>query len=203
MKMPILTDVDSVLLNYDAGFFTFASKKGFGQLPFENHVPFENRLNVDLSTVQQLIEDFAKSEEFSQLPVYRDAKEYVGLLSANGYRFIAITAPGNADYIVNKRIANLQKHFGDVFENVICLPVGESKEPVLTNWKGTKQLWIEDHPGHAVTGSDLGLRSVLIDHEYNQLDDAKHLIYRVPNRTPWKSIVGYVQFIEDMSKYEY
>lgn len=203
MRSTILTDVDSVLLNYDVGFFSFASKKGFGQLPFENHVPFENRLNVGTDTVRQLIEDFGKSEEFSQLPVYRDAKEHVRLLAAAGYRFTAITAPGDSGYIVSKRIANLKTHFGDVFNDVICLPVGESKKPILKSWEGSRQLWIEDHPGHAIDGASLGLRSVIVDHEYNQLDDAAHLIYRVPNKTPWKSITGYVQFIEDMGTYAY
>lgn len=203
MRSPILTDVDSVLLNYDVGFFSFASKKGFGQLPFQGHVPFHHRLNVDASTVMQLIEDFGKSEEFSQLPVYRDAKEHLTLLASVGYRFTAITAPGDAGHIVTKRIANLKLHFGDIFNDVICLPVGESKTPVLKSWEGSKQLWIEDNPEHAIAGATLGLRSVIIDHEYNQLDDATHLIYRVPNKTPWKSITGYVQFIEDMSTYEH
>lgn len=201
MKEPILTDVDSVLLNYDAGFFTFASKKGFGQLPFDGHASYEQKLNTNSETIQQLIEDFSKSIAFANLPVFRDAKEHLALLSSCGYRFIAVTAPGNTEHVVSKRIANLKTHFGDVFDDVICLPVGSSKEQVLSQWAGSKRLWIEDHPEHAVVGSKLGLRTVLIDHEYNKLNDTEHLIYRVPNKTPWKSIVGYVQFIEDMNNY--
>lgn len=205
MKSVILTDVDSVLLDFDAGFFSYASKRGFGALPFLNthHVPFETRLNISKEEAIELVNDFTKSEDFKKLTPYRDAKPHMDLLTAAGHRFVAVTACGNNSAVVSKRIANLKLHFGDVFDDVICLPIGSSKYETLKQWQNTKQLWIEDHPDHAISGSQLGLRTVLIDHLYNKIDDSQHLIYRVPNKTPWQSIVGYIQFIEDMGTYEY
>lgn len=206
MKSVILTDVDSVLLDYDGGFFTYASKRGFGALPFTNtqHVTYETRLNISTSQVLELLNDFSKSDDFKRLLPYRDAQPHMELLSATGYKFIAVTACGDAPHVVSSRISNLKACFGDVFEDIICLPIQSPKDHILKEWQGSKKVWIEDHPEHSIAGAKLGLRSVLIDQLYNtNVDDTEHLIYRVPNKNPWQSIVGYIQFIEDMGSYEY
>lgn len=198
MSKYILTDVDSVLLNFDTGLFSWISKKGIGALPYTNaDVEFSTRLNLSKEATQLLIDEFIVSEEFAKLKPYKDSQSVIKDLAKQGFKFIAITACGTDSEVKTARRKNLANQFGDVFEDILFTPVGGSKKEHLRRWENSKMLWVEDHVGHAIDGAKLGLRSVLIDHPYNKINDAEHMIYRTSADTPWNCVLNYVLFLED------
>jgi FMN phosphatase YigB (HAD superfamily) len=107
----------------------------------------------------------------------------VNELVKRGYTFGAITSLSEDVYAGKMREYNLQQLFGDVFDFIDCaLDFSVGKEQYLLDRYGGKDYyWIEDSVNHAQAGQRVGLRSVLIDHPYNQDWDGP----RVKN---WKQV---------------
>ena len=71
------------------------------------------------------------------------------------------------------REQNLETLFGKgVFEKVVCLDCGADKDEGLAPYKDSGCIWVEDKPENAECGLNLGLRSYLIAHDFN--DDYNH-----------------------------
>jgi hypothetical protein len=81
--------------------------------------------------------------------------------------------------------------FGDIFDDVICLPMGSVKKEVLLHWKNTGLFWIEDYLRNAEDGYDLGLKSILITNPTNAKYETNGVI-RVSENNPWEEIYNLV-----------
>ena len=72
----------------------------------------------------------------------------------------------------------------DVFERVVCLDCGADKDDGLLPYKESGCIWVEDKPSNAELGLELGLRSILIEHDFNKDYENNNLVI-VKN---WKEI---------------
>lgn len=187
----ILTDVDGVLLNWNDAFDQHMLKLGHTLIPeHSNKYSLSKRFGVDRVEMDTIVSNFNESDHVKNLPPFRDSIKGVNLLMELGYRFVAITNIGGSKQSAYNRTHNLNEVFGDgVFEEIICLPMGESKYKTLMRWEGNDMYWIEDKFSNALDGHSLGFRAVLVDAEYNR-DFSTTRFPRVSNETPWADIIS-------------
>ena len=72
-------------------------------------------------------------------------------------------------YAKELRIRNLNKIFGDIFLDVICLDTGADKDEALDQLalKYQGNYWVEDKPENVMAGVDRGFTGILIEHGHN------------------------------------
>lgn len=134
----ILTDVDSVILDY-------AMTDEWVDLTEDQH---DERIE-------------------NGLPIFRDANYGLHYLhNEHGYKFHAITTVGRKHQLA--RESNLYSHFDPIwFKQIDCLDYAECKSNVLMPYKGTGLFWLEDSITNAKIGQDLGLQSVVMNTPWN------------------------------------
>lgn len=66
------------------------------------------------------------------------------------------------------RTLNLTTLFGDVFDEFVYLDTGADKDDALEKYKDSGLYWIEDKPKNAKLGADLGLKALMITHNFNK-----------------------------------
>ena len=188
----ILSDCDGCLLNWNKGFEEFALSKGYPKVPdTDDDYRMYVRHNISADQAHNLIKEFNEGPSVEHLEPFADSVEYVEKLAKLGFRFTVVTSISSHPNSKIYRTRNLNKHFGNVFDEVLCLPMGENKADALTRWADTKYFWIEDHMRQAEAGYEAGLSPILINHPYN-----KHyhtdLFPKVSVENPWKEIYGWV-----------
>ena len=165
-KNLVLTDIDGVMLDWEAAFHDWMESKGFQRnsiATYDMHVVYGQKRNH----IKALITEFNNSAWMCCLKPLRDVQYGVEQLVKAGYRFGAITSLSLDPYAKELRTQNLVNLFGDVFDFVICLDTGADKDEALLPYKDSGLFWIEDKPENAKLGADLGLKSLLIRHEHN------------------------------------
>lgn len=189
----ILVDCDGVLLSWEDGFSEWMRKRGY-HFDAENgygHFRVSKRYNIDEETSLKLICQFNESAAAGFLKPFQDAVHYVKRLNEeHGYMFSVITSFGDDPYSVKLREQNLRNVFGNVFDSIVCLPIGSHKEDELSKYKNSGLYWIEDHPKNAEIGRNLGLNSILIRHDYNYGYDSGPNSF--PMMTNWKALYGFI-----------
>lgn len=184
----ILSDCDGCLLNWSKGFEQFATERGYPRMPnTEDEYRIHTGHNIPLELAQSLIKEFNEGPNVAHLESFADSVEYVGKLVKLGFTFIVVTSIGNHPDSKIYRTQNLIKLFGDIFNNVVCLPMDASKASVLMQWADTGYFWIEDHMRHAEAGWEAGLQPLLIDHPYNK-HYSTDLFPKISVKDPWKEI---------------
>jgi hypothetical protein len=139
----------------------------------------------------RLVKQFNESAAIGFLPALRDAMYYVKRLhEEHGYVFRCITSLSTDRNAYKLRKMNLEKLFGETaFEELVCLDTGADKDEALKPYKDSGLYWIEDKLSNAVTGLDLGLKPILIEHGFNMLDDIPEGMTKVVN---WKEIYNHI-----------
>lgn len=165
----LLVDVDDVLLNWVGAFKKFLKKKGVstnGDLPSQ----WDLRPWVNHPDVLDLIDEFNHSEHFEYLEPDHEAVVALARLYSHGFQIYAITSCTDEAPAIERRKSNLNSHFGPLFEDVICLPLGGCKLKTLKNFpRGS--FWVEDKLENAVAGLKAGHRAILLDKSHNQGGD--------------------------------
>ena len=184
----ILTDCDGVLLNWNKGFCEYMAGMNLPQLPNTDHeYSIGARHGINHLAAHEYVKSFNESSRIEYLEPLADSVEYVSKLVDKGFRFIAVTSISSIPHAKEYRTKNLQSLFGDIFDEVNCLPMGSSKASELERWGGSEYFWIEDHIRQAMAGHEAGLKTVLISHPYNE-HFRTDLFPRVNFETPWKEI---------------
>ena len=184
----ILTDCDGVLLFWEEHFHKWMKSRGYSQ---HTHGIYELNGMYDISKneSERLVREFNDSAWIAFCPAFRDARSGVARLVENGYKFVCITSVGDTEYVHYMRQKNLDDIFGrGVFEKLICLDPSLSKKHSLVPYQGSDHWWIEDHPKNAILGAEMGFKTVLVDHSYNQ-DVSHELIHR---KSHWKDIANLI-----------
>lgn len=170
-KKVILTDVDGVLLDWEEGFTVWMSHHGHEPVKdYKLMYKIGDRYGISNNEGHRMVKLFNESAAIGFLPPLRDAQYYVKLLAEkHGYRFLAVTSLSTDEYAKELRVRNLNKLFGDVFVDVICLDTGADKDDVLAELakKYAGNWWIEDKPENVVAGFDVGFRGILVEHGHN------------------------------------
>lgn len=167
MSKMILTDCDGVLINWIYAFNCWMEERGHKSLR-EDTYSIADRFGITLAEERGLIKIFNESAAIGFLPPLRDAMHYVRKLhEEHGYVFRVITSLSKNPYAKKLRIRNLEKLFGTAIDDVVCLDTGAAKDEALEQYRDSGLLWIEDHEHNAEYGQSIGLKSILVRHEYN------------------------------------
>ncbi len=189
----ILTDADGVLLNWEYAFTVWMEQHGHTQVEDANFLyDIGKRFNLESNNMgYRLVKQFNESAAIGFLPALRDAMYYVKRLhEEHGYVFRCITSLSTDKNAYKLRKMNLEKLFGETaFEELVCLDTGADKDEALELYKDSGLYWIEDKLSNAVTGLDLGLKPILIEHGFNMLDDIPEGMTKVVN---WKEIYNHI-----------
>lgn len=173
-KRLILCDVDGCLLDWEWAFNIWMSERGWKQRPNSKDYytisdQFENLTNPEAKKFTRL---FNESAAIGFLPPLRDSVYWVRRLNEEyGYRFVCITSLSRDQNAQKLRRMNLEKYYGEVFDDIICLDTGSDKHEALELYKDSGLWWIEDKYENFKLGQDLGLKAVLIEHGHNRHED--------------------------------
>ena len=180
----ILVDCDGVLLDWKYAFYKYMNENGYTVIE-ESQYDIAKTFGIDKEQARMLVRQFNESARIGFLPGLRDAIKYVKKLHSEGYVFHCITSLSTDYYAGKLREQNLERLFGkDVFERVVCLDCGADKDDGLLPYKDSGCIWVEDKPENAECGLNMGLRSILIEHDFNKDYENNNLV-KVKN---WKEI---------------
>jgi FMN phosphatase YigB (HAD superfamily) len=166
----MLVDCDGVLLDWEWAFAIWMQERGYVQRPnakdyYKIHEQFDDLTWPEAKKFTRL---FNESAAIGFLPPLRDSVYWIKRLNEElGYRFVCITSLSTDLNAQKLRRMNLEKYYGDVFDDVVCLPTGSDKHEALDKFVGTEYFWVEDKPENADVGFERGLRSILIEHGHN------------------------------------
>ena len=183
----ILTDCDGCLTDWGYAFDQWMKRHGYQIVPeYVNEYAMDLRYGIEKQESKRLIRMFNESAWIRKLPPLRDSIHYVQKLHReHGYIFHCITSLSNDLYSQHLRTKNLIEMFGPtVFEKYVYLDTGADKDHVLEQYRDTGCWWVEDKYTNAVAGQNVGLQSLLMTHDHNEVFDSKDIV-RVAN---WKEI---------------
>jgi len=167
----ILTDCDGVLLDWEEGFSVWMEHHGHEKVEgYQYMYNIGDRYGITKEQGKKSIKTFNESAAIGFLPPLRDAQYYVKLLAEkHQYRFVVLTSLSLDPYAKELRIRNLNKIFGDIFLDVICLDTGADKDEALDQLAQKYQgnYWVEDKPENVMAGVDRGFTGILIEHGHN------------------------------------
>lgn len=165
----ILVDCDGVLLDWTTTFAQWMSARGLKQQPnAQGYYCIHDRFDIEPGDAKKYTRLFNESAAIGFLEPLRDAVVWVKKLNQeHGYRFTVITSLSQDPYAIRLRKQNLSMHFGDVFDDIVCLPTGSDKNSALAPYRGSNLWWVEDKPENALAGHACGLRSILLEHDHN------------------------------------
>ena len=182
-----MTDVDDCLFAWNDSFMDWASKHypeydavddAYGQWNI-----WEKFSNINKDQAEAMLKHFNTSARQAFMPPKLDAVEYVNNMIKEGWRFIAITSVSDDPDVWKLRKMCLDSMFPGGCLELHCLALHQPKKDFLIKWQGKDYYWIEDKLKNAVAGHELGFKTLIIDHPYNQ--DAPEGITRVNN---WQEI---------------
>ena len=188
----ILTDADGVLLNWEYAFCCYLEQRGYTQIENGNwEYNIAKRFNISLREAIAHVKVFNESAAMGFLPALRDAMFYVKRLhEEHGYVFRCITSMSLDPNAYKLRKMNLEKLFGETaFEELVCLDTGADKDEALEPYIDSGLYWIEDKLSNAVTGLNLGLNPILVEHGFNMHEDIPEGMIKVTN---WKEIYNHI-----------
>ena len=179
----ILTDCDGVLLDWEYHFYKWLKEtEGYERLGPEYNIG--KAIGVAQKTGARFVNLFNRSEYMKTLSPMRDAIKYVRKLhEEHGYIFHVITSQTNCRLAQEYRKENLRNVFGEVFDGFTILNTGEDKAEALKKWEGTECFWVEDKAANIKMGNDVGLRGILIDHNWNRT-----CTYECERARKWKDV---------------
>lgn len=189
MEKLILTDADSVLLNWEDHFHAWMHSQGHERVQNMNSYWQESHYpGLSQDEARKQVFYFNTSAWLLTMPPYLDAVSGVQRLVDNGFKFHVITAMGLDEAARQARIINLNNLFGkDTFVEVTVTDMYDhtSKEPTLSKYKDSGLYWIEDRADNANLGAKLGLKSLLMNHMHNENEELHPAVKRVDD---WAAI---------------
>ena len=167
----IITDADGVLLDWEYAFNIWMQSHGFEPTEgYQFKYDMGERYGIPKKQVKVLIKQFNESAAIGFLPALRDAMYYVKRLhEEHGFTFEVVTSLSTDRFAQKLRVKNLQKLFGrTTFTNIKCLPTGADKDDYLKeHYEDSGLLWMEDKPANALSGYNVGMKPILVEHGHN------------------------------------
>jgi len=180
----ILTDCDGVLLNWEYAFDVWMNDKGYILRDRSKYETYD-RYDITKEKAKELIKFFNESASIGFIPPLRDAVQYVRKIHEEyGFIFGVITSLSTNPYAVKLRERNLKKLFGTAISFVQCLETGSDKDNALIPYANSGLWWIEDKVENAEVGYNLGLESIIIEHEHNMYSELPF----IPVVKKWKEV---------------
>ena len=186
--LPILTDVDGVLLEWEPAFTSWMASKGY-TIKTPNVYKQSTRYGLEQDLADDLVERFNESAWMGYLKPMDSAVEWIDKLGREGYTVECLTSQSEDVCAGDIRRYNLAQVFGDeVITDCTCIATGADKDEYLTKWK-PGHWWIEDKPANCIAGLKAGHKPILITHHYN-----KDFVHKgVTRADSWEEIYGIIQ----------
>ena len=167
-----MTDVDDCLFAWNDAFMEFANKFYPQYEPVIDAMAhwriWDKFSNVSEEQSEEMLLHFNTSAKQAFMPPKWDSVEYVNRLIEEGWRFIAITSVSDDPDVWKLRKMCLDTLFPGGCLELHCLPLHGSKKEFLKQWQGKDYYWIEDKLKNAEVGHELGFKTIIMDHPYNQ-----------------------------------
>lgn len=182
----ILMDVDGVLLEWEQAFDSWMSNQGYTKTSKDS---YDVGSHYDLSEEarQLLIQIFNESASMRYLEPIDGAVEYVKRLQQDGNTIHLITSQSLLPMANRARQDNLKELFGDIFDKIVFLDTGSSKDEALSKYpKGC--YWVEDKPENAESGVKAGMITVLYTQPHNKSFKHKD----VTRCDTWKEVYQFI-----------
>lgn len=172
-NLHILLDCDDVLLDWIGGFraYVHAAEGVIPTAPAPSSWDMSEWLGLTSERTVELIQEFNSHHWFGHLEARADALRCVAALKNMGHRLTVLTSCSDDPAIVGRRRRNLERAFGNVFEAIICLPLGQSKAP----WLGIleKGIWVEDNYKNGLAGNAAGHKTFMLRRSHNRADEQR------------------------------
>lgn len=168
MDKIIITDVDECVLQWKKSFEEFIKNKDIivnGEM--HEHKDIDNWIEVNDDEFMELLYEFNHSVKFGNLDVGYKSEIFIPLLHDMGYKFYALTSCGSSETVIQNRILNIKNIFGDIFEDIICIDLCESKNDKLKSLP-YNAIWVEDKFSNAELGLQCNHKCFLIHHNHNE-----------------------------------
>ena len=164
----ILLDCDDVLLSWTDGFRGFLKKYHNIEV---SGVPqswdLSQWINLDRETTLRLVKQFNEdTDDFGKLKPIKSSELFLSELYDLGFSLTVITSCSDNIRCINNRKDNLENVFGNIFDDIICLPLGVSKGDYLKKFEPS--FWVEDNYHNCLLGKELGHNGVIIRHDHNK-----------------------------------
>lgn len=164
--LPILTDVDGVLLEWEPAFTKWMNSKGY-EVKKEGVYKQSTRFGIEQALSDSLTNRFNESAWMGYLKPIPGAVKWLERFEDEGYTFECLTSQSEDIYAGYLRKYNLEMLFGKVITECTCIATGSDKDEHLKNW-APGHWWIEDKPQNAIAGLEAGHKPILITHPYNK-----------------------------------
>jgi beta-phosphoglucomutase-like phosphatase (HAD superfamily) len=164
--LPILTDVDGVLLEWEPAFTKWMNSKGY-EVKKEGVYKQSTRFGIEQALSDSLTNRFNESAWMGYLKPIPGAVKWLERFEDEGYTFECLTSQSEDIYAGYLRKYNLEMLFGKVITECTCIATGSDKDEHLKNW-APGHWWIEDKPQNAIAGLEAGHKPILITQPYNK-----------------------------------
>ena len=157
MPKTILLDCDDVLLNWLDGFRKYCASKLGKEICDRGPKDWvmDEWLGTEPHETIQLIQEFNSSEEFGNLDPVKGAPPILKATALHTQVRMHVITSCSSDWdTVEMRKANLKQHYGDIFDSVHCLDLGQPKDKILHSFSPC--VWFEDNIKHALAGVRFG-----------------------------------------------
>ncbi len=165
----ILTDIDGVVFDWHTQFVNWMEMQGYKSTGMKHHdADIHLEFGIDYQEALVKKEEFNTNMISSTLEPYGEADKWINKLYEEDYRFIGLTSFSDKPIAQYYRYLNLEDYFPtDCFASMIFLSPGETKREVLEEFSGTNLIYVEDRILNVNSALRLGLKPVLMSHEYN------------------------------------
>lgn len=165
----ILTDIDGVVFDWHTQFVNWMEMQGYKSTGMKHHdADIHLEFGIDYQEAVVKKEEFNTNMISSTLEPYGEADKWINKLYEEDYRFIGLTSFSDKPIAQYYRYLNLEDYFPtDCFASMIFLSPGETKREVLEEFSGTNLIYVEDRILNVNSALRLGLKPVLMSHEYN------------------------------------
>jgi len=185
-------DIDGCCLDFTTGIIDFVKNNSLQY----NIDPSDEKFGLKSEKeISKLVNLFNQSVEFSELKPFQDTLEFMTKISKEfNYKFVAVTTCLGNEITKKLREKNIKNVFGDLFEDVICLPIGTSKLKTLQQFNPS--FYVDDKLKHVNDSYSLGYISFYMQQPYNINIKSKKEIVDVYN---WKEIYEKIRLIESIN----
>ncbi|MAK96622.1 MAG: hypothetical protein CL996_03900 [Euryarchaeota archaeon] len=187
----ILTDIDGVVFDWHTQFVNWMEMQGYKSTGMKHHdADIHLEFGIDYQEAVVKKEEFNTNMISSTLEPYGEADIWINKLYEEDYRFIGLTSFSDKPIAQYYRYLNLEDYFPtDCFASMIFLSPGETKREVLEQFSATNLIYIEDRILNVNSALRLGLKPILMSHEYN-IHFKREPVF-VAN--DWKQIYNYIK----------
>jgi len=192
----ILIDIDGTVLDWANSFKQFMAIEGIIEKDDTQYHVWKWMSGLDGQEITEekgrfMVEYFNRSAWIAFLEPLRDSVEVVKALKEQGYEFKAITSLHKDRPAQALRKLNLNDVFGEgTISDIVFLPTGADKNEALEQYRDSGAWWVEDKVENAIVGKNMGLNSIIIQHEYNKNDYADGIPVCKFWSTVYKHITG-------------